>query len=347
MAGKQTVLVQNKHQRLPTNRYTEIYRGTDASYAKTSLTTSGQYKFRVAVANDVGRSDLSEALNVTLCGVPTVPTSLQVTYRSGSMIKLQWQRPLVVGGCPIEGYVPKLNGVALPEQLDTEYWIDPATPGRTRTAQRTPTRSPVYLCKREEELVKKNSFVYSNISFLQILLWLDHTQPCPGTAYQFAVQARSAGGRSSFTQEVAIVAALAPGKISPAPTITSSDQYHVGLSWTQLSTSEEGGSPILFYRVFRNNGLGGSVYVPFNDTTNKKPEVTTIRLSTEASKGSDYLVAGRQYCFTVAAMNLVSWTNALNDQSPAQSDPVCSYTAGPPDPPATIYFKRVIKVGIL
>jgi hypothetical protein len=168
--------------------------------------------------------------------------------------------------------------------------------------------------------------------------WVTATE---GASYTFSVQAYTDGGYSIYSTTISIIAALAPLKMS-TPSIAASNETFVHLDWDPIAQDSSGGSPVLFYRVYRNNGLGGGVYVPINDTTNGSG-TTSMALSTDSTSGSNFLISGRQYCFTVAAMNLVSITNALNDQGPKQSDPVCAYTASAPEPPGVIYFRRAVK----
>ena len=81
-----------------------------------------------------------------------------------------------------------------------------------------------------------------------------------GVTYIFYVQARNSVGHSPESTHVSILAAQipnAPLSFSNAPLLTSASQ--IGLQWS--APTFNGGSPILSYRVWYDNALGGAFSV--------------------------------------------------------------------------------------
>ena len=75
---------------------------------------------------------------------------------------------------------------------------------------------------------------------------------------------------------------MAPGR-TPAPTVLSSTAVKIVLQWDP--PVENGGSEVVEYNVYSNDGLGGTVYFLIDTVVVPGAEVTTG------------IVSGRQYCF--------------------------------------------------
>lgn len=78
-----------------------------------------------------------------------------------------------------------------------------------------------------------------------------------GVTYLFYVQARNLVGDSLQSDTVTILAAQisdAPLNFADSPDVTSA--YQIGLQWS--APTFQGGSPVLDYRVWSDNALGGS-----------------------------------------------------------------------------------------
>lgn len=170
--------------------------------------------------------------------------------------------------------------------------------------------------------------------------------------HTFEVQARTDGGQSAFTELVRVFAGTGMPPMVTAPTILAASQDYVSLSWDTMNADviKINGFDILFFRVFiRDNETNTMKY---NDTE-EGSGVTSIALFANYSlgvsggwNGTDIpgtLEKGRYYCFSVAAVNEISASNALNDQHPLPSPENCGWTAEVPLPPTTLYLDRSVK----
>lgn len=79
-----------------------------------------------------------------------------------------------------------------------------------------------------------------------------------GAKYKFKVQARTQMGYSSDSQEIEVMAAVAPdAPINLAIDDNSSSETQITLTWQDGVNS--GGSPVIDYSVFYDQGQGGAM----------------------------------------------------------------------------------------
>eukprot|EP00397_Hematodinium_sp_SG-2012_P000092 GEMP01000092.1.p1 GENE.GEMP01000092.1~~GEMP01000092.1.p1 ORF type:complete len:2939 (+),score=458.36 GEMP01000092.1:148-8817(+) len=140
-----------------------------------------------------------------------------------------------------------------------------------------------------------------------------------GNAFAYRVSAVSV--EPSEPVELNFVADLAPPAVVLDPLTSTSGE--VQLQWN-VGTGTG-------YRIYRNNGLGGSEYISIHDLTATSFTVTSG------------LVSGRQYCFKVGPTNHITDGSPLEDQKPQLSEPQCIYASAYPEPPGNLYFDRFIR----
>lgn len=141
-----------------------------------------------------------------------------------------------------------------------------------------------------------------------------------GVTYVFHVQARNQVGYSPASAEASVLAAQipnAPLSFANEPTITTASQ--IGLQW--VAPTFNGGSPIIDYRVWYDNALGGSFIVLAANI------VDTDFLVTSVNKGQTYrfkLQARNQYGYSAFSNEIA----ILAAQLPATpSTPTTSFDA--------------------
>ena len=81
----------------------------------------------------------------------------------------------------------------------------------------------------------------------------------PGVVYYFYVKARNIVGFSGVSSTISVKAAQVPDSpvgLANVPSITNSQQ--IGLTWT--APTFNGGSDLIDYRVWYDNGFSGSIY---------------------------------------------------------------------------------------
>jgi hypothetical protein len=119
-----------------------------------------------------------------------------------------------------------------------------------------------------------------------------------GEKYTFKVKGAYINGYTDESDENTIIACLPPSGME-APAFVSSSSSGVTLSWKQPSSN--GGCSITGFRLYVNDGLGGTTFTEIDSgTVRSKPEYTqhyTTSLPTPT--------VGRTYAFKVEAFNEV------------------------------------------
>ena len=113
-----------------------------------------------------------------------------------------------------------------------------------------------------------------------------------GAQYRFKLVAFNAVNDGAASESIAIYAATVPAT-PDAPTLLSQSDEAISIQWSASPTSANGGSPILDYRVYYDEGLGGS-FSQLTDTTTPDFEYTLTNV-----------VAGEIYRFKITAVNVV------------------------------------------
>lgn len=113
-----------------------------------------------------------------------------------------------------------------------------------------------------------------------------------GAEYRFKLVAFNAVGDGAVSAQVAIVAATVPNTPA-APSLLSQSDEAISIQWVASAPSENGGSPIIDYRVYYDSGLGGSFTLLAESTT---PDLFYTLTTVEA---------GVSYRFKITAENIV------------------------------------------
>ncbi|CEL98343.1 unnamed protein product [Vitrella brassicaformis CCMP3155] len=155
------------------------------------------------------------------------------------------------------------------------------------------------------------------------LLYKD-TGKATDTEFDYNVRANGPSLSSAATSDLTVRSATAPQAVTGV-SVTSATSTAITLSWTDITASPaNGGSAVTSYRIVINDGLGGSTFAQAVSPDDAgTPATTTVTL-----------VPGRYYLLKVAAQNLVTTGNALNDQTLQFSSEVATYAAETPLPPA-------------
>jgi hypothetical protein len=331
-----------------------------------SVEPGGKYVYQVRAVNAIGVGEASMGSEtLTAAAPPAAPGLPTVPATSPTSIRLAWSAPANYGAL-ITGYKVFMNGgdggdvfVEMYFGSDTAYTQTGLTTGlsyifyvvavNSAGAGAPSGRITQVACVAPS--VPADFRVQSRTEASITIAW---SRPfsdggCPVTGYiptvdgddspstfsysftwtapdqdlhTFEVRTVTTGGQSSKTTPLDIMAALAPDPML-APVVLSQSAGNVTLGWGVIGD-------VTGYRIFVNNGLGGVEYSAAGSATR-----TDENLIIDAG-----LVAGRQYCFKVAALNNVTENNPHQDQQPQQSDAICTYSANVPEPPATFYFER-------
>jgi len=182
----------------------------------TGLTAGQQYSFEVSAVNGFTEGDKTSPLLVYAATVTSVPLNVRKKTASTSSITIEWDAPTNTGNSPITDY---------------------------RVSWDTGAQNNVYVVAASS-VGGPNTRTYSIGSGLSA-----------GTLYSFKVQAINAVGLSSYSNVAAVVAALLPSKVAPAPTKHSASTTEIEIRWTAPSN---GGSSISDYKVYWDSGLGNT-----------------------------------------------------------------------------------------
>ena len=138
-----------------------------------------------------------------------------------------------------------------------------------------------------------------------------------GNSYTFLVKALNAVGASSYSDALVVIAGTIPSK-TPTPEKFEASVDSIEIRW---SAPSDGGSAIIDYGVFWDNGIGGGVFIYTGSTDGY------LTFTVPVSEESNALIAGRTYEFKVSALNAVGVGE--------QSDAIAVIAASKPDQPPT------------
>lgn len=131
--------------------------------------------------------------------------------------------------------------------------------------------------------------------------------------------------------------AITAGAPTPARNVrkTYVNRTEITLAWDEALN--DGGSEVLQYYVYKNDGLGGTEYVSAVGASD--PIITTQTLTVTG------LTTGLYYGFKVAAVNRVVLNNPGTDSGPRWSNPFYAFlavTPSQPDPPQYVDGSRTV-----
>jgi hypothetical protein len=347
-----------------------IARGAQAASARLfvddTVEPGGRYVYQVRAVNSIGVGEASMGSEtLTAAAPPAAPGRPTVPATSPTSIRLAWAPPADYGAL-ITGYKVFMNGgdggdvfvemyfgsdsaytqtglttgleyvfyvvavnsagAGLPsEKISQVSCVAPSVPASFRVQSRTEQSVTIAWdppfsdggCPVTGYVPTVDDIDYPS-SFSYSFTWSAPDQDL----HYFEVRTVTTGGQSSKTTPLDIMAALAPDPMLP-PLVLDQSAGNVTLGWSTLTD-------VSGYRVFVNNGLGGVEYTPAMSASRHEDELII----------DSGLVAGRQYCFKVAALNNVTENNPHQDQQPQTSDATCTYSANVPFPPAAFYFER-------
>lgn len=136
-----------------------------------------------------------------------------------------------------------------------------------------------------------------------------------GADYRFKIVAFNAVGDGAYSEQVSIVAATKPAAPTPPQLLSQSDEA-ISIQWVESPLSDNGGSPILDYKIYYDNALGNNNFILLAASTT--PDLTFTLTS---------VTPGLSYRFKLSAVNIV-------DES-LQSSEVAIIASSLPSTPGT------------
>ncbi len=144
------------------------------------------------------------------------------------------------------------------------------------------------------------------------------TSVTSGSTYYYIVKAENALGVGPASNEVKVTAGAVPG--APQNVTTRHGNEWIYITWE--SPSDQGGSPIKYYLVYRSN-QSGSGYV----------QVANITAGSTLAYNDTGLVNGQTYYYVITAVN--------DDGEGSYSQEVSDKPGTKPDPPSNLHVLRV------
>lgn len=253
--------------------FTLIYDGfsqpTVLTYNVTGLTTGNRYSLYFLAKNYNGYSGSSPESRWLVCLAPSGLDPPLFVSATKTTITLKWSTPESDGGCPI-----------------TSYDLEMYDSGTSSFIPVTPFTSGAY--EKIEPYV--TSYTVTGLTNLD-------------TAHIFKLKTTNAIATIESTTTSVILAAV-PNTPTVAPTqITAvAGKTQIGVKLTAVNESigadENGGSKILGYQIYRDNGLGGSFSLLYNNTN----VLATSYLDTG-------LINGRTYRYRYRVRNVNGWSD--------------------------------------
>ena len=225
----------------------------------TGLTPGNYYSFYLVAKNYNGYSEAGAEDRWLVCTLSGLDPPVFVSATRTS-ISLKWSAPINDGGCPITTY-----GLFMYNSVTTTFdEVDQAS-------------------------IQNKPYITS---------WTVTGLTDEGTAHIFKLTV-SNEIETIESDTISVILAAVPDKPSAAPTqdYTAAGSTRIGVKITALSTSENGGSAILGYQIWRDNGQGGDfVSLYENDSV-----MATSYLDTG-------LVNGRTYRYKYRVRNINGWS---------------------------------------
>ncbi len=190
--------------------------GTTATI--TDLLPGTSYNVRVAAINVAGTGEFVSEEVTTSSSAPGIPTSLQITSPSPTELTVSWEAPEITGGQPILLYKLRYR------LTDSDVTTPGVQPGDW------------------EPVIEIES-----AASLQRTL----TQLSAGTSYDVQIAANNRIGDGEYSSNTVGVTNPATVPTSPPDGFEISSISHTGaeLTWTELSSDENGGATVTGYRV--------------------------------------------------------------------------------------------------
>jgi titin len=227
---------------------------TSLSYTVAGLTRATEYQFRVSAVNSGGTGIESNVVGeTTQATVPTVPTALATSSPTTSSVTVSWNAPFDDGGSPITDYKLELS------RDSGQSW----------------------------------SVVADQASVVRYSATSLRLTALPGRArtYQFRVSAVNSIGTGLASSAVSAATVPTAPPYNPGLTVSPSGAGGLNVVWT--TPSDDGGSPIIDYKIEFSSD-GGASWSEFAHTAS----IANSMIITGLMPVTSYLVR-------VSAVNLV------------------------------------------
>lgn len=191
----------------------------------TAVTPAERYWFKVAAKNLVGKGSLSDSVSRIAASVPAAPLGLELISQSTTSITFSWSTNANDGGSPVTDY-----------QI---FWNQGSG-------------------SIQYEVIGSNGLSPTQATIQSPTLLADKN-------YLFWVKARNAVGTSAYSAQISIHSASLPGIPGSPFRISTTTQTQVVVGWTINPSSDFGGSQLLGYEVWWNQGPLINTYVKYGD----------------------------------------------------------------------------------
>lgn len=246
--------------------YEIIYDGSYNSYTTqfnvTNLQSNVLYSFNVRARNFNGFGDNSDDLVSLVCLPPAIIETPSLVQTTQTSIEVSWTSPQFVGGCPITSYELYRNDA------------DSTTPS-----------------------IQEGASTLANKPFITqyTVTGLTHI----GLTYQFFVRAINSIGYVDSNILSVVLASVPPAPTtSPYQDLTfSNTEYWIKADYDAILPADNGGSPILGYQLWRDNGNGGEFSALYD-----------IDLNLGLSFIDQNVIAGVTYRYVYRVRNVNGWS---------------------------------------
>ncbi len=276
---------------------------TQLWFNDTGVKGNNTYSYYVTAVNSAGESERSNIVVVSLPGVPLSPRDLQ-GWAGNGYVYLSWTAPYnggaaiteyriyrngsfyammsanrtwfndtsVVNGVSYSYYVTAVNSVGESERSNEVNATPMSVPDAPSNLRAEAGNGYVYLTWDAPSnggsaivhySIYRNGTLYTNVSASQ--LWYNDTSVINGVTYSYYVVAVNSEGVSNRSNEVSAMPMTVPNP--PGALSASVGGRYVYLTW---NAPYNGGSPIKYYRIYRNGTLLAEVNATqtwYNDTS--------------------------------------------------------------------------------
>eukprot|EP00744_Colponema_vietnamica_P003777 GILI01005732.1.p1 GENE.GILI01005732.1~~GILI01005732.1.p1 ORF type:complete len:2203 (+),score=253.12 GILI01005732.1:565-6609(+) len=271
--------------------FTQAYSGMNQFVTVTS-NPGRTFRFRVAARNSLGLSAYSPVVSYISAVTPSTPPQPTIIARDRASVVMRVFPPTDDGGSPFTGFLLLKD--------DGE--------GGTFAV--------------EKDFSRVGSFETTDFDVLDLT---------PGYTFRFKVRAvTSATLISNFPAApespiLTVIAGISPSIMS-APTKVSSARNALTVSWS--APARTGGSPILGYRLYMNDGLGSQTFTQIYSSSNAITSFTVSGLAT-----------GFTYGFKISSFSNITEINSfgLTSDTPNLSPAEYFRCVGPPTAPSLFF----------
>ena len=254
---------------------------TAASPAFT-ITSGDRYTFRWMAINIFGTSDPSPTSQILAATIPDQPSPVSISVLTNGDLQISWTEPTNTGGSGvlITDHIVEIKSKDGNYYEDNSLWDGSIDPSLTSL-----------ICE----------FRFSGLLLLPFRL-------VQGNLVKAIVQVKNEIGWSIFSSEIPDASAI-PMQTVPlipsAPTRDSSTtSTQLVVNWSQISSPNDGGSPIISYNLQYDAGSGATSWVDLIGNP------TNSLVLTYTFTGS--ITAGKTYNFRMRVLNLQGWSSYSN-----------------------------------